>query len=87
MGRSTSAEIINHKMTASQTFVFRHGEIQQTLLNNTGTSVILIRDKNNIDFTIPVNGSWNISSVNGVINVSGITIITGSGGSCDIMYH
>ena len=86
MGRETSVEIINHKMTASQSFSFNSSEITQCLLNNTGTSVIQIRSSANVDFTIPVNGSWNISSVNG-INVTGITIITVSGGSCDIMYY
>lgn len=72
-------------MTASQTFSFNSVDIVQCLLNNTGTSVIQIRSTQNIDFTIPVNGSWNISSTDG-INVSGITIVTVSGGSCDIMY-
>ena len=73
-------------MSASETFTFNSLEITQAIIKNTASAVVTVRDENNNDFTIEENGKLSISSVNG-INVSGISIITASGGTCDIMYH
>ena len=86
MGHQTSAKLKVHNMTASSTFTFGSAEITQAVIVNTASPSVTIRDENNNDFKIAENGKLSISSVNG-INVSGISVITASGGTCDIIYH
>ena len=83
---STSSKIIVKNMVASETFSFDSNDITQCVIVNKGTPEVTVRDENNNDFTIAENGKLSLSSVNG-LNVSGVTLITGVGGSCSIIYH
>jgi hypothetical protein len=86
MGHSTSAKLKVKNMGASQTFVFDSNDITQCVIVNKGTPEVTIRDTDSNDFTIAQNGKLSLSGIN-LLNVSGVTVITASGGSCSIIYH
>lgn len=81
----TSKKFTVKNMGASQTFNFNGSDFEQVVIHNTNTPDVYLRDENNNDFVIKQGVSFNLSTIPSKA-ISGLTVVTQSGGTASIAY-